>query len=319
MLACLVGYRLVASSPGAAQLFDLWVFYAAVVTAFWFTFGAAGQFSFAQAAFVGIGTYTGNKWFGQNFWAGVIISGAICAVLGAMVSVLLRRATHFAFAIATLGVAQILGVAFQNWDSFTGGISGVVGGASAIPFFGQQWQGPTQSSWVIIGLLSVCMLLRIWFMRSPGYREAVALRDNPRVAETGGVQVLRVKVTTFAAACGLAGCAGAVYIHWNGFTTPDGFGLDFMIAIFLMCVLGGVGSLWGPLLGAWFYTYGFQILSVSPAWQDAIYGGVLVLVILLFPTGLVGLVARLAGFLRRRPAEPVQIETATQALESEIR
>lgn len=290
VLLALAGFEhFFAQDPSGGQLFNLWMFYAAVVVGFWFVFGAAGQFAFCQAAFIGLGGYSGNLWGGhQNFWLGVCLAVLICGVISTLFGLIVRKTSHLYFAMVTLGIAEIAAIVYSNWTAFTGGIAGIVSGIPPAKFLGTSLNTQPRVFWLLLAFFGVLMLLRIWFERSPSYRNTVAFRDNPIVASTLGIPVLRIRLSTFVLGSVLAGISGAIYVHWNSFGSPDVYSLDLSVAVLLMLVLGGTNYRWGALIGAWFYTYAFQIIPITSGWQSAIYGGLLMLVILAMPRGIGG-------------------------------
>lgn len=287
-------------SRAEENLLNLWLYHALIVVGFWFVFGVAGQFAFSQAAFVGLGAYL-SSWAtrgGHDFWVGFLVAGAGAGILAASFLLLVRRTSHFAFAITTLGLSEILLLVFRRSVAFTGRVGGEIFGVPPISLFGFSFTSEYRVAWLLGGALALAMLAGVLFIRSPAYRDAVAQRDQPVVAATLGVPVLRVRVTTFVLASVVAGWAGSLFVHWNGFASPGAFGLDLGLAVFLMLILGGMHSLWGPVLGAWFYTYAPQLLDLG-AWRDVVYGGVLVATIVALPEGLVGVGGRLMAMARR--------------------
>ena len=297
-----------ARDPLGGQVFDLWIFYSAVVVGFWLVFGASGQFAFCQGTFIGLGGYAANLGAGHNdFWIGCAYAAALSAAVALVFGVLVRKTAHFYFAVTTLGLAEIAGIVFTNWRWFTQGEGGIVSGIPSISILGRQLYDPSEVFWVLLGFFAILMLLRIWFERSPAYRDTIAFKANPTVAATLGVPVGRIRIVTFVLSSVSAGLAGAIYVHWNTFSSPDVYSLDLSVAILLMLVLGGVSARWGPLIGAWFYTYAPQLIPGFAGWQNAIYGGLLILLILTLPNGLGGVGAQLltlAGRLTRRIAGP---------------
>jgi ABC-type branched-subunit amino acid transport system ATPase component/ABC-type branched-subunit amino acid transport system permease subunit len=290
VLLALAGFEhFFAHDPSGGQLFNLWMFYSAVVVGFWFVFGAAGQFAFCQAAFIGLGGYAGNLWGGdKNFWLGVLQAMVLCGVISLLFGLIVRKTSHLYFAMVTLGIAEIAAIVYENWTGFTGGVAGIVSGIPPVKVFGTSLNTQPRIFWLLLAFFGVLMLLRIWFERSPSFRDTVAFRDNPVVAATLGIPVLRIRLSTFVLGSVLAGVSGAIYVHWNSFGSPDVYSLDLSVAVLLMLVLGGTNYRWGALIGAWFYTYAFQIIPITSGWQSAIYGGLLMLVILAMPRGVGG-------------------------------
>lgn len=302
--------QLVVEGVSGQNLLNLWLYYSLVVVGFYFVFAVAGEFAFSQAAFVGVGAYT-SAWVARSHdpWLGVLAAVTAGAVIAAAFALLLRRAGHFYFAIATLALGEIALLVYRRWDSFTGGLGGELVGVPPLSFFGNAIDTHERAFWMLLGALVLALALGTMLHRSPVAREAVAHRDNPAVAATLGLPVLRIKVVMFALGSAAASFAGALFVHWNGFATPDSFSVELALATFLMLILGGMGSIWGPLVGAWFYVFvpdKLQQLDVEifgkavGDYREILYGVLLIVVMIVFPEGLVGLFQRTARLAARR-------------------
>jgi branched-chain amino acid transport system permease protein len=317
-LAAAALYREVRISGLAGEnTYNLWLFYATVVVGFWFVFGLAGQFAFSQAAFAGLGGYAYN-WASRHhaFWIGLVVAIAATGALAALFALLVRRASHFYFAIATLGLGEILHLVFTKWDAFTGGLGGEAIGVRPISINGHGLTSGTQVFWFLLAALGLALLAGMLLERSPVRREVIATRDHESVAATLGTPVLRLRVSMFVLGSVVAGVAGAVFVAWKGFATPDAFGLELAIGVFLMLILGGVDSLWGPVLGAAFYVYIPEWLHRFSEYKDVIYGGLLVVAVMAVPEGLVGILHRRGKgtFPLRTPPIEAELRSASAAI-----
>jgi ABC-type branched-subunit amino acid transport system ATPase component/ABC-type branched-subunit amino acid transport system permease subunit len=314
-LLAVVLYRQFAVSGLADQnLFNTWLFYAVVVTGFYFVFGISGQFAFSQAAFAAVGGYS-SAWatreaaFGvDTFWIGLIFGGVVTAVLALGFALLMRKASHFYFAIATLGLSAIVLEVLRRWTDFTGAVGDATTGIRDISIFGTALDTSYRVFWVMLVAFALVVLIGIFLGRSPVQREAMADRDQEVVAATLGLPVLRLRVTMFVLGSTIAGLAGSVFVHWKGFASPDDFGIDLGLGIFVMLIVGGIDSLWGPVLGAAFYTFLPRVLQSSDvevfgrdlrSYREVFFGSLLVITMVAFPEGLVG-VGRRVRLLARR-------------------
>ncbi len=317
---------------GDADLINTWLFYSVIVVGFYFVFGVSGQFAFSQAAFAAVGGYT-SAWatreevFGTDtFWVGLIAGVVVACALAALFAYLMRRASEFYLAIATLGLSEIFLEIIRRWTDFSGAISGdttagirpiTIFGLEIIPFNGYR------IFWVWMVALAVVMLLAIYIARSPVQREVIAGRDQHLVAATLGVPVLKRRISMFVLGSAIAAAAGAIFVHVKGFANPDSFGINLGLGIFVMLILGGLDSRWGPVIGAAFYVFVPQwlqggVLGISGPtltinvfgqehragdFRDIIFGALLVITMIAFPEGLVGVgrLARAVTFGRVRP------------------
>jgi ABC-type branched-subunit amino acid transport system ATPase component/ABC-type branched-subunit amino acid transport system permease subunit len=306
---------------GDQDLINTWLFYSVIVVGFYFVFGVSGQFAFSQAAFAAVGGYT-SAWatrealFGTDtFWMGLVVGVAVASVLAALFAYFMRRASEFYLAIATLGLSEIFLDVIQHWTDFTGTTAGTTSGIRPITFFGyeiNQLNG-YRIFWVWLGALAIVMLIAIWLARSPVQRESIAMRDQSQVAASLGVPVLKHRVSMFVLGSAIAAAAGAVFVHVKGFANPESFDINLGIAIFVILIVGGIDSRWGAVLGAAFYVFIPQwlqggVLGISGInitikvfgqehrfgdFRDIFFGAVLVITMIAFPEGLVGVGRRI--------------------------
>jgi ABC-type branched-subunit amino acid transport system ATPase component/ABC-type branched-subunit amino acid transport system permease subunit len=307
---------------GDADLINRWLFYSVLVVGFYFVFGVSGQFAFSQAAFAAVGGYT-SAWatrteaFGSDsFWVGVIAGVVVACILAALFSILMRRASEFYLAIATLGLSEIILEILRKWVDFSGAAGDTTGGIKPIDYwFGHEigQQNNYAIFWVWFIALGLVMLLAIWLARSPVQREAIAGRDQAQVAATLGVPTLKRRITMFVLGSGIAAIAGALFVHTKGFANPDDFSINLGLAIFVILILGGIDSRWGPVIGAAFYVFVPQWLQGGifgiggldftvkvfgqehrfGDFRDIFFGSLLVITMIAFPEGIVGIGRRI--------------------------
>ena len=269
-------------------------------------FGYAGQASLGHAAFIGIGAYTsvfvtmklGLPWL-VGLGAAVILSGAGGLAL-AVPS--LRLKGHY-LAMATLGFGEIMGVVFVEAVPITGGTNGLYGIAPA-SIGPVSFSTPAAAYWLVWAVaLGVLVLARNIVRVRPG-RAMRALHGSELGAQACGVDTVRVKVQVFVLSAVLAGVSGALYAQLVGFISPTLFALDTSIVLVAMAVLGGTGSLAGPMLAAVALTLIPYVDALVPGlsrgvaetlqdWRDDIYGLVIILVMLYVPGGLGGALRRI--------------------------
>ncbi|MFO1327582.1 MAG: branched-chain amino acid ABC transporter permease [Rubrivivax sp.] len=250
--------------------------------------GSAGLLSLGHAAFFGVGAYTAallSTRFGWPFWATLPFAAASSAAVGALVAVPTMRLTSIYFAVATLGIGEMIYVTLLNWVGLTRGPMGVRS-IPSINVFGQQG--------MVVQLLvtAAVMLAVLWIVHRVVHsywgNALRALREDDACADAMGIDVGRLKLQSFGLACALAGVAGALFAHTTGYISPESFRFGESILVLSMIVVGGLGSLYGSVIGA-------VLLSVLPEalrdlghWRMIAVGLVLFLAILFLPRGLVG-------------------------------
>ena len=309
-------------------LFNLWLVYTVMVVGFYFVFGLSGQFAFSQAAFAMVGGYT-SAWAtrqGVNFIVAVAFGMAVAAVIAFAFAWVARRANLFFLAIATLALSEIINQVITQWNQFTGVDGAELHDVKPIDFFG--WTATSKAEsvatnqrnlfWVYLGAVAVAMLVGLWLARSPVKREAIALRDQPTVASSLGVPTLRLRLTMFVLGSAIGAFAGALSVHGNGYAQPTDYTVELGLGIFVMLIVGGIDSLWGPVLGAAFYVwlphflqrldlevFGHQIRE----YNQIIYGAALLLTMIFMPEGLVGIGRRARARLQHRTS-PARADVA---------
>lgn len=281
-------------------------------------FGFAGQISLGHAAFVGIGAYTSAYLVGslQLPWLMGVLAGTVLAAAGGLLLALpsLRLRGHY-LAMATLGFNEIMYVLFRELRSVTGGNDGLGG----IPFpeiAGVRIDTPAGSYLLVWGVALAVIVVVTNLVRGRQGRSMRAMHGTELGALACGVDIVGLKVRTFALSAGLAGLAGALYAHSVGFISPATFGLDQSVVYLAMVVVGGIGSLAGPLGGAIALTLlpyadalipglSKDVVAVLQSWETDIYGLVMIAVVIFAPGGL--------GRLLRPRARPEGAPTAGEA------
>lgn len=295
-------------------VFNEWILLGAVVTGFHLVFGVAGRFAFSTAAFVGLGAFTSHyvtRTSELNWTVGLLAAVVVSSVLSLAFAMLVRKAQHFYFAVATLGLAEVLLLVFTRWTRLTGRSSAEITGVKDMDLVGFDFDSRYRHFWALLALLVVSLVIVALVTRSPLGRLAIAARDNPRVVETAGFDAARPGIVLFTVGSVLAAVAGSVFVHTRGLGTPATFGIELGIGVFVALILGGLHSMWGGLLGAWFYVYVPLYLERWEQWTQVIWGAVLIIVMVAFPEGLIGLFER-AWRRLLRGAEPVTASPGTE-------
>jgi branched-chain amino acid transport system permease protein len=308
VLIALVVPRLFSTTPNQ-YLVDVWLVYALAGLGFYWIFGLAGRFAFCQTFMMALGGYL-SDWITAHLGAdwfvlSMVAAMAATALAALIIGVVLNRSTIFYFAIGTLAVTQVGNVVFNHTTSFSGP-NGTVVDVPAPSLFGLTLNSYSQMFWFLLAILAAAALLGVLIERSPLRRDAIAARDNAEVARTIGVPVSRVQLVLFAVGSALGGLSGSLLGAVSGTTSTSSFGIQLAIGIFLMLLIGGVDSVWGPVVGAAFYVAIPQWLSGLAQYQGIVYGALLLVVIILFPQGIVGALRTLASHIRpgSRPSMP---------------
>jgi len=272
--------------------------------------GLAGQVSLGHAAFIAVGAYTQALLVAKanlNPLLAAPISVLASMVVALLVGLpLLRLRGHF-LALATLGLGIIVGV-FVTEQEFTGGTSGIFG-LPNISFGGRTYDTSQEYFLLLTPVVVIGLWLASNLVHSRTGRALSAVNDSEVAAECLGVDTFALRLRVFVLSAAYAGLAGVFYTHWLTIVNPSVSHFELSVKILLMVVLGGLGTVWGALIGA----VAVQLLDdglrglipiLIPGAKGEIqligFGVVLVLVIILMPGGLAQLWARFMGAVRQR-------------------
>jgi branched-chain amino acid transport system permease protein len=251
--------------------------------------GYAGQISLGHAAFFGLGAYTSGiltATWGVNPWlalpAGLVVAGAAAFLVG--VPALKLRGYYLA--MATLGFGIIVYIIFNQTQELTGGPSGL-SGIPSLSVAGFPLDSPDRLFLLIWPVLGVILLLSANLVDSRLGRALRALHDSEAAAQSLGVNTARAKMIIFVWSALYAALAGSLYAHTLNFIAPTSFGFMFSIKLVTMVVVGGMASIWGSLLGATVLTVLPELLVVFHDYEIIIFGGILMVVMIFLPRGLV--------------------------------
>ena len=258
--------------------------------------GYAGQLSLAQAAFFGIGAYTtallmlNLKW---SFWlaapAGAVFSSLIAVGIG--LPTLRLKGPYFV--ISSMGFGEIVRLILLNWESVTRGPNGLPGipAPSPIPlgFMTLTFESRAENYYLILTVLLIILALYYNLVHSRIGRALRAIRNDYIATQVMGIHVAFYRILAFAGGAFLAGLTGALYAGYIRFVSPDTFTTGESINILIMMVIGGMGTIIGPIIGAVFITYLLETMRVFAEYRLVIYGLLMYLVILYMPRGIVGM------------------------------
>jgi len=281
-------------------LLSYWLVFVIAAMGLNLTVGYAGQASLGQAAFLGIGAYCVAIVMkaGLSFWLGLPLAAVLCFVIGLGLGFPALRVQTIYLAFATLGFNVAMWLVMRNEEWLTGGTSGIndVGRPS---LFGLSLDGNLAYYYFILGVAGLLAALLWGLLRSPWGKAFTALRDNPIRAESLGVNVRAYTLLAFAIGASYAGVAGALFASLVQFVEPTPFSLGASFTMYLMVVVGGSGTFFGPLVGAVVGVLLPEWLRFAQGWYLVAFGVAVVLLMLWLPDGLLGIPHRLKA--RREP------------------
>ena len=296
LLAVLAAFPLLGPGPNGIRLLFVTLVWVTTSVAWNLLGGFAGQVSFGFAVFYGLGAYSTAMSLnaGLDRPVSLLIGAAVAATASLFIGLPTFRLRGPYFAIATIGVSEAVRVVMTN-VAVTGGASGYR--LSEHGNFNQLLHFYTALSVAVIAVT-----VSVFVRRSKFGLALVAIREDEDAASDLGVNPFRTKLLAHALAAALTGAAGGVYTGYAAFIYPQGvFGFDISVAILLMPIIGGVGTVWGPVVGA--LVYGFvheELIASFPQLHLLLYGSLLILIILFEPGGVMGLLGKIVRFARSR-------------------
>ena len=301
---------LVVKSSFAMDILIRILLFAFIGTAWNLLGGYAKQFSLGHAAFFGLGAYTSTLLqidLGVSPWLGMLAGGAVGMLASLPIGWVCFRLKGPYFTIATIATAQVLMLIFLKMRDFAWGAEG-----TTIPNLGNaplmmQFEGKTPYYYIVLVLLSIALAITAWIERSRLGYYLVALGEDQDAAEAVGIDVPRVKRDIYMLSAFLTALAGTFYVQYIYFIDPNtAFNFDISIKAALVSIVGGVGTLFGPLIGTLLLETTSALLQ---SWlgnqagvQVTVYSVILMAVILWRPTGIMGYLIEVRARHRARRA-----------------
>ncbi len=286
--------------------------YAIVCLGLGLLIGYTGQVSLGHAAFLGIGAYTHAILLGKGvpFIVSMPIAAVVTGLIGLMVGLPALRVRGMYLAIATLAFGFIVEEVVTRAESLTGGNAGKM--VPNINLFG--FIANTERSFYYIALVItvLCVLGVMNLLRSRTGRAFVAIRDSEVSAQSMGINLARYKTIAFALSAALTGIGGVLYAHKVRFISPEHFTLLQSVELLIMLVIGGLGSVYGAIMGSVFWIVVQQFIASAKDFlpqamgqqvglQATVFGLLLVAFVLFEPLGLYGRWVKIRTYLELFP------------------
>lgn len=264
--------------------------------------GYTGQLSLGHAAFYGIGAYASALLAMElkfSFIPTLLFAGISAAFIGFVLGVPSLRLRGPYFAIATLGFGEITRYVFLNWVDFTGGPMGLRGIPHPIiripGLLTLEISSKSQYYYLVLILIILTIYVSYRIANSGFGRSLIAIREDETLAGCIGIYTSKYKILAFALGTFFAGIAGCYYAHYICFISPDTFTLNESITILVLLLVGGKGTIGGPVLGAIIFTILSELLRPLKEFRLVIYSGILILSIMFMKEGLLGIAKEVLG------------------------
>jgi branched-chain amino acid transport system permease protein len=264
-------------------------------------FGYAGQLTMFHGAAFGIGAYGTfliHSSLGISFWLALLPTFVAILLLSLLVGWICFkfRLREFYFAVVTLAFSELVRLVILNWNSVTNGSLGLLvldKPTFWLPGVGVMMIEGTRA-WYLLALTSLLVVAALSYVlvRSWIGRNFAAIRLNEELAQTLGIDTFRYKLLAFAISNIMAGYAGALFGFYTNYIEPAQLSITQSLDAIAMVLLGGVGSILGPVVGAFVLTGLPHVINLSAELRAAAYGAILIVAILVMPRGIVGLLSR---------------------------
>jgi len=268
--------------------------------------GYTGYVSIVQAGFIGIGAYS-TALLGIHYdlpvWLTILLAPVITALFAVGVGYPSLRVKGHYFAIVTLAFNLVIFIVLMNFTELTEGEAGITG----IPKPGSpdgwfNWRDRETYYYFVLIVAALMTGLAALIVRSRIGRILVAIRQNEDLVGAIGISAWKYKLFAFVTSAMFAGLAGAIYAHYQSFINPEIFGVAQSLDAILAVIIGGSGTIAGPVIGAFFVVFLPEYLRFADSFRLIIYGLVLVLATIFMPRGIVGVATGLVGWIKRRRA-----------------
>ena len=275
--------------------------------------GYTGQFNLAHSGFMAVGAYTvgiltvDHQW---PFWAAFGLSGVTAAALGFFVGIVSLRLKGHYFSIFTLCVGYIMFLLIEKWEGLTHGPVGIIGIPAPGSIAGIAFDTPRTLYYLVFAFLVLGVWLMHRIVRSLLGRTFMAIRNSDELAESLGINLMRNKLLAFMLSVFYAGMAGGLYAGFVRFLGPGIAGVENTFDMTMYMLVGGIGTMLGPLLGARTVPWLTQYLQFLQEYRFVVFGPLLVLLVIFLPHGVVG---TWIGWKARRAAHAAPAGDATAA------
>jgi branched-chain amino acid transport system permease protein len=290
-LAAAIVFPLLAPNDYFIYVMALAFIYAIATLGLNLILGYTGQLNLAHAGFMAIGAYTLGLLTvdgGVPFWIAFLLSGIVTAAFGFLAGVVSLRLKADYFAIFTLCVGLIIWLAIEKWDWLTHGVVGVIGIPAPSPIGPIRFDTPIANYYLVLVVLVVALFVMDRIVHSLLGRAFVAIRNGEGLAEALGIPLMRTKVTAFVISTAYAGYAGGLFAGFVRFIGPGIASEANAFDMIAYILVGGLGTLSGPVIGALILTWATQSLQFLQDYRLLVFGPLLIVLVMFLPKGLVG-------------------------------
>ena len=256
--------------------------------------GYTGYLSLAHAGFFAIGAYALGILTVKaqmNFWLAFLLSLLITGLIGLVVGLIAFRTKEHFFAIYTLCLGYILYLVIDKWESLTEGVRGLIGIPAPAGIGPIKFDTEISHYYLVLFFLLLVVLVMFRIIHSLSGRTYIAIRNSEDLAKTIGISTMKNKLTVFVLSTLFAGLSGALYSSFVRFIGPDIGAISITFDLLTYLLVGGIGTLSGPIVGTLIIVWLSQQLQGFQEYRMLIFGPVLTILVIFYPRGIVGAVS----------------------------
>lgn len=253
--------------------------------------GYTGYLSLAHAGFFAIGAYSLGLLTVKaqmNFWLAFVLSLLITSIIGFLVGVIALRTKEHFFAIYTLCVGYIIYLVIDKWDSLTEGVRGLIGIPAPANIGPISFESSLSQYYLVLAILLLVILIVYRIVHSLTGRTYIAIRNSEDLAQTIGISTMKNKLEVFVLSTFFAGLSGALYAAFIRFIGPDIGNIVITFDLLTYLLIGGIGTLSGPIVGTVLVVWISQQLQFLQDYRMLIFGPMLTLLVIFYPRGIAG-------------------------------
>lgn len=273
--------------------------------------GYTGYVSLAQASFFGIGAYASALLTMKaelSFWAALLLSVVITTLIGMAIGFPILRTKDHYFAIVTMAFCMITFIVMQTWEEVTGGDAGLSGVPIPEPIFGLNFAKKEDFYYLLLVLVLLVLFIVYRIIHSKIGRAMISIRENEPLAQSMGIALFKYKLMAFSISAALGGLSGSLYAHYTKYISPTPFALDYSLNAILAVILGGSGTIVGPIIGSFLLIFLPEYLRIAEEYRLVIYSLLLILITIYAPKGVIHLLQMAWSAVEKRLRKQPKVE-----------
>ena len=250
-----------------------------------------GQLTAGHAAFMAIGGYTSamlSTHLGLSFWITIFASGMVSAFIGFLIGLPTLKVKGIYFVVVTFAFNEIVRLIIGAW-SWVGGYTGISNVPFPNPIFGMEFGSKTSFYYLILAITIIIVLVMYRIDKSRIGRTLIAVEHNDALSESLGINVMRYKTIAFVISTFFVGMVGAFFVHYLQLAHPENYTILQSIFFLIYVQVGGVATIWGPIIGGAFMTLIPEALRITEQWQTIVFPAIFLLVVYFLPDGIISL------------------------------